>query len=124
MNTLIVKTIEDLPKFIPFGTPIVVDVFADGSEEDQTPTEAMFDLEAKIFEEIQNRIVKYNEVNVEFENGFAVIYAVYDTVAELSGDIRDRNVQFRAGETKKYKLTNEGNGYITVNGVKYMNGVA
>ena len=56
---------------------------------------------------------------VTFSDTHVSIKAASPIKAQLSGDIRDGKVNLKAGQTSRRKLTGEGNGFVSINDVKY-----
>lgn len=59
-------------------------------------------------------------LTVSITDTHVVIETETDTELELGGDVRAATVTLDAGKTTRRKLTDEGNGWVSVNGQKHV----
>lgn len=64
--------------------------------------------------------VKATAVTVEFDATHAILHSSQTVEVAVAGDVRDGVVSFTGQQTKRRKLTDEGNGYVSVDGVEWV----
>ncbi len=105
---------------LPFGTPYVLDV---GFNEPDHDPEAFADAYAKARAAIPATEPVDTEpptIEVSFTDTHAVFTSPVDSVVAISGDVRDDDdMKLAAGKPKQRRLTNEGHGFVSVEGKEY-----
>lgn len=62
---------------------------------------------------------KPQSVDVSFTVDSVTVLSVIDRTVILGGDVRDGKLKLKAGQPASRKLSKEGNGYVSVDGIKF-----
>lgn len=108
----VIKTKADVDK-LAFGDAWVWDAPDDPEE----AFDAIQKLEEELGQYLDDRFAA--KFAVEFDETHVHITSDRDTTAVVGGDVKDGKVKLEADKTVKRKLTAEGNGFVTVNGLEH-----
>lgn len=121
-----IRTAEDVARW-DGSEPYFIPLLTTESEDDPTPevsegeaerVEALEQLMVDRWRELQSATP--GSVTVEFTETHAVFTTTEDTVVAVSGDVRnDGEMKIEVGKTKERKLTDEGNGWVAVDGYRW-----
>lgn len=132
----IIRTEQDIED-LEFGEAFEVEIpnFAEFANSETGPLDLLDSDEYKLSQKLEALIeVKFSTpeikpepepeptrdtVAVSFTDTHVVIESTIDQAVDIGGDVRDDTVKIEAGKSIKRKLTDEGNGYVEVNGEKY-----
>lgn len=123
--TKIVRNVDDI-EGLEFGDAYVVFVEGmDAFDDDPDGPIALLDSPAYLAGQeleaaIAEKFAPPAKVFVSFTDTHLVVSADRDHVASIGGDVRDNeNVNLVDGKPRRYVLTDEGFGYVTVDGIRY-----
>ena len=114
-----VRSVQDVDQ-LKFGDQFIIEP-PNPPDDPEEYAELLFPLAEEVNAALAKKFggFKPPEVTVEFSTTHALITAEEDMSVEVSGDVRDGAVLLRSGRTSKRKLTDEGNGWVSVDGKRF-----